>query len=700
METDLMPSPFRRFLFKGFSTFFLFASFALLRIQAAIRLDIPLLDNLQKGLSFGLLYDFLAALLPAIIARALWSVLGFGYTLLWIAAASALWVATLGHRLYQTTFSSDLKIWILTSLYENSAPLRVMSGLLGETWVVFSMLCFCASCFFLFFSPLPRFLRDPYESGIANRAAALGGSFAFAVVFIGLWLAPIFTQALPQTNRSTPLQVLYEHPFTQWTQSYFPWQDTLVRSFSKQPVTAPIPDPPLHTLARFRDWYYFGITDKPLIPPQQASFPLTYPFHTSANQAQILRQQFGLSGTTQPNVLLIILSNVRTFEFQHPDLRTEVFPKLSAWADRGIHYLQAYSPVGASIQNTLQSNFSILCSMFPNIYQPAPQLRTSPLNVQCLGDTLKNKGTQIVHISGGNLKEEGLLGFEASHGFQQFFDLPYFTGTGIPYKTHFKGVDDKSVFEEADKILGRLSTDPRPFFAVISTQSASQPYGVVKEGPLSRTLAKKAQGSSDYLGYLSRLRATDNAVGDFVEKFLQSSLSERTLIVMVGDHGTRIVPPLPLTPSQKIEMEFRVPIFLITKNLKQSMKFQHPVHLMDVVPTLASILGVSESVSWMGRGLIHPPWGTPWIYQNDLALHYRIQNHACYTLPTSAQLECFNLTEDPLFVPPSQKAVEDVKKTVYFEQQLGVARRVLNENKLFSNAPTTPPPTSASAQKN
>lgn len=137
-----------------------------------------------------------------------------------------------------------------------------------------------------------------------------------------------------------------------------------------------------------------------------------------------------------------------------------------------------------------------------------------------------------------------------------------------------------------------------PFFAIYSPMFPHHPY-------LCPLPDKPYADTSWENRYRNALHYTDRSIGTLVDTLREQGILERTLIVLVGDHGESVSGyPVGHGLAMTYE-ELRTPFILsnplIFPEPQQSGLFTS--HL-DVAPTLASLLGWSVDPDWLGRDLL------------------------------------------------------------------------------------------------
>lgn len=181
---------------------------------------------------------------------------------------------------------------------------------------------------------------------------------------------------------------------------------------------------------------------------------------------------------------------------------------------------------------------------------------------------------------------------------------------------HFKsrnlnvwGISDKNLFLESNEIL---STQTKPFFAVIQTADNHEPYSIPKED----TDFTKRHINSDSLGEYgfkseseyNSLRYFDYSVQKFMEQASKEAYFKNTLFVFIGDHGVigdaRAMYPETWT-SHRLTEEHVPLLFYAPGNITPQKRLE-TVSMVDVLPTIAGLCGKGYTNTTIGRDLLSP----------------------------------------------------------------------------------------------
>ena len=125
--------------------------------------------------------------------------------------------------------------------------------------------------------------------------------------------------------------------------------------------------------------------------------------------------------------------------------------------------------------------------------------------------------------------------------------------------------------------------------------------------------------------YDAEIAFLDEQVGDFLERLDERGHLENTLIVVTSDHGEEFADHGQFGHGWSLYQEqLRVPLILYgTGTFEGGLVASHPVHAVDIAPTVATIAGATLPASWSGDVLTveapanERPVFTPYFQRQD-----------------------------------------------------------------------------------
>lgn len=277
--------------------------------------------------------------------------------------------------------------------------------------------------------------------------------------------------------------------------------------------------------------------------------------------------------TDTPNVILIIWES---FTDKATHLKVggkEVTPRFNALKNEGLYFSRVY----ASGDRTDKGIAAVL-SGYPALPQTAI-LRTpvKASRLRYIPKVFKDKGYTTSFYYGGETEFANIKSYILSAGFDAFSDVGDY---GSKDKNSKWGAHDGVV---AARVLRDLPSMKQPFFTTWLTLSSHEPYEIPTK-PAFR-------GDSRTTLFLNSLNYTDAVVFDFIQKCKQQPWWDKTLVVIVGDHGHT----LPETGKQTDN--FTTPMLWLGGALnQQGVVIDKVVSQLDLASTLVQQVGVTEQL--------------------------------------------------------------------------------------------------------
>ncbi len=171
------------------------------------------------------------------------------------------------------------------------------------------------------------------------------------------------------------------------------------------------------------------------------------------------------------------------------------------------------------------------------------------------------------------------------------------------------GISDKNLFLQANQVLAKKTA---PFFAIIQTSDNHRPYTIPKEDKESFKTVSFPRDSLLLFGFqsneeLNAFRYTDFCFQQFMEAAKKEKYFNNTLFVFIGDHGIRgnAGDMFPKAWTTNALTAFHVPLLFYAPALIKSGRHSMISSQVDVLPTIAGIIGIPYVNKTMGRDLLH-----------------------------------------------------------------------------------------------
>lgn len=278
------------------------------------------------------------------------------------------------------------------------------------------------------------------------------------------------------------------------------------------------------------------------------------------------------------NVVLITIDASRADAlscYGHPRQTT---PRIDALARKGVLFENAITPA----TSTLPSHCSILTGTTPPFHgvHADENYRLPQLNVT-LAETLKAKGFATGAVVGS-------AALDAMFGLTQGFDT---------YDDDFSSSPGgrRSAKSVTDAALKWLQTHAaQRMFLLINYQDPAAPYAPPE------TYRAQHDGNA----YLGELSYTDAQIGRVVDKLDSLGLTDSTLLVVTGAHGEGAGKHSESWHGFFVYHDTtRVPLIVKAPGPAMGTRIEEKVGLIDIVPTVLSLLRVTDAPSVHGSDL-------------------------------------------------------------------------------------------------
>jgi len=306
----------------------------------------------------------------------------------------------------------------------------------------------------------------------------------------------------------------------------------------------------------------------------------------------------------RPNVVIVLLESFaayKTGSFGNP---LDPTPHFDALAREGTLYTRFFTPTWG----TARSVWATVTGL-PDVETDLTATR-NPLLVSQNSILNDFTGYEKLYFLGGSLNWANIRGLLAANirGLRLFEEGSY----SAP-RVDVWGISDLDLFEEANRVFTGID---QPFVAIVQTSGSHRPYSIPKNhrGFEVRQIAdaearRHGFGAADEY---NAFRFLDHALGVFIEGARRESWFADTIFLFYGDHGLPgSAPHIPRGDEAAGLTHFHVPLLVYSPGrVPGGRRIDTVASELDVLPTAASLAGLSYLNSTFGRDLLDPAFDT------------------------------------------------------------------------------------------
>jgi len=171
------------------------------------------------------------------------------------------------------------------------------------------------------------------------------------------------------------------------------------------------------------------------------------------------------------------------------------------------------------------------------------------------------------------------------------------------------GIDDASLFIESNWVLRKQK---KPFFAIIQTSGNHRPYHIPQENygfePRDVDIKQLKQNGFISLDEFNAFYFMDHSIGHFINQAKKEDYFDNTIFVFYGDHGITGYPgehsPNYLGISDISGLH--TPLVFYAPKLIGANKVDKIASELDLLPTIAGLVGIDYTNTTLGRNLMNP----------------------------------------------------------------------------------------------
>lgn len=313
-----------------------------------------------------------------------------------------------------------------------------------------------------------------------------------------------------------------------------------------------------------------------------------------------------------PNLLVIMLESVPRSRMGYAGYEREVSPNIDRLAARSWNFTRTWSP-------SAQSNYaqpSALSSQLPIRSYRLDTYQNITYPVVFMHQFFRDLGYETGVISSQNEEWMGMKRFMLSSARPDtYVHSPDHPGPHIGVGS-VANLADHVAADLIEAWIGERGAKSRPWALYVNFQRTHFPYDPAPgfkgrfepstvEGAFNYFYYPKAELQRVINRYDNALEYVDAQVGRVLDALEQSGQLENTLVVLTSDHGEHFYERGYVTHGKSIsEGETRVPLLLSWPAKLKAQERLEPASTLDILPTVASLIGAQPEEIWQGRSLM------------------------------------------------------------------------------------------------
>ncbi len=300
------------------------------------------------------------------------------------------------------------------------------------------------------------------------------------------------------------------------------------------------------------------------------------------------------TGEKPSNIVLISLDTVRAGSLGYAGNQRALTPNIDALARQGMHFTQAIST--NSLTTPAHS------SLFTGRYPTAHAVHTNgiyalPSSEKTLAEFLKEHGYYTAGFASS-------FTISSRFGMSQGFDI-YNDQISIPQqerKDKFPAIahSERSATDVTNAVISWIEESlpaDKPFFLFIHFFDAHAPYAPPPD--FIKHFGTSAKGR-----YAGEIAYIDSQFGRIISALDNADLRDNTIFIVVSDHGESLDEHEEKTHGIFIyDSTIRIALFFAGGPILQGKSFHEQVGIIDIMPTIADLLGFAAPENTHGRSL-------------------------------------------------------------------------------------------------
>jgi len=279
--------------------------------------------------------------------------------------------------------------------------------------------------------------------------------------------------------------------------------------------------------------------------------------------------------TKNPNIIIIICESFTTKVIEQRYNNIEITPYFNKLKNEGIYFENFYS----NGNRTDKGLIAIINSLptYGNFSQMTMPEKFSKLS--SLPKILRIHGYTNYFYYGGDINFFRMKAYLLECGYDSIVSEKNITSKTKKSKW---GYPDHVLFEKINEDINNFKT---PFLLTILTLSNHDPYDI--------PVKYKFGNNDDVQKFLSSINYADSCLGSFINNFKRNKLWNNTIVIITGDHGSR----MPELSDYHLPQNYKIPMLWIGGNINNNIKLKNYANQIDICPTLLTSMNLSYNVN-------------------------------------------------------------------------------------------------------
>lgn len=256
-------------------------------------------------------------------------------------------------------------------------------------------------------------------------------------------------------------------------------------------------------------------------------------------------------------------------------------PEFDALAKQGLLFTRAYATGTRTVRG-----LEAISASFPPIPSESIVKRLHNGSVVTWGEVMQGLGYHSSFLYGGYGAFDNMNAYFAANGFatSDRSDIPH------PRFANIWGVSDEDLFLHAVDYFDAQAAQGKLFFSVVMSTSNHKPYTF----PAGVPGVPESGG-----GRLAGIKYADYAMGRFFRAARRKSWFERTVFVVVADHGARVygAAEVPLR-------SYEIPMLVLAPGRIAPRTVATLTSQIDLAPTVMGLLGLPYEAPFFGQDVL------------------------------------------------------------------------------------------------